>query len=224
MCAPPNVDDSQLICTIVQMDLGRPLRTVTPTVDGDVLTALAGADASFTVPSLHRVMGRHSEAGVRKAVHRLVDQGIVTVERAGRTELYRLNRDHLAAAPVIALANLRDTYIERLRTHIATWPVAPRLVMLFGSAARGDMDTGSDIDLFVVTDEAEAADDDPWAEPLMALVAASTTWTGNDTRILRYRAVDLVGDGGRADPVIESIRRDGIHVTGDASLLDLVAR
>ena len=66
------------------MDFSRPMSVITPTVDGDVLTALAQADASFTPGRLHKVIGRHSEDGVRRALRRLVRQGVV--EDAGRRQ------------------------------------------------------------------------------------------------------------------------------------------
>ncbi len=132
------------------MLLHRPLMAVTPTIDGDVLTVLARADATFTAPKVQRLLERHSVPGVRKVLNRLVEQGIVNADQAGRTLTYRLNRDHLAAAPIIELAHLDDALIERIRTAVATWDQAPLLVMLFGSAATGRMRIDSDIDVFVV--------------------------------------------------------------------------
>lgn len=97
------------------MDLKHPFAVVTPTVDGDVLAVLAGAEAAFTGREVHRLVGQYSEAGVRKVLGRLVEQGIVLVERAGPSYLYRLNRDHLAAPQIIALAGLRAELLGRLR-------------------------------------------------------------------------------------------------------------
>ena len=89
------------------MDLGRPLTVVAPTVDADVLAVLASAEADFTGRQVHQVAGRHSEKGVRNCLHRLVGQGVVTARRAGKADLYSLNRHHLAAPYIVALAGLR---------------------------------------------------------------------------------------------------------------------
>src|SRR5277367_265753 len=97
----------------VQLD--RPLLVVTPTVDGDILAALARADAAFTGRGLHRLVGRHSADGVRRAAERLARQGVVDVTVVGPSKLYRLNRDHLAAAHIIAIANLREEFLDRVR-------------------------------------------------------------------------------------------------------------
>ena len=52
------------------MDLSRPMRVVTPTLDGDVLVVLAGTDAPLTGRQVHTVLGRASETGVRMALER----------------------------------------------------------------------------------------------------------------------------------------------------------
>jgi hypothetical protein len=41
------------------MELGRPMQTVTPTLDGDVLAVLSGApELSFTTGQLQRILNR----------------------------------------------------------------------------------------------------------------------------------------------------------------------
>lgn len=197
------------------MLLQRPLLTVTPTVDGDVLTVLARADAAFTAPTVQRLLDRHSVPGVRKVLNRLVEQGIVIADQAGRTLTYRLNRDHLAAAPIIELAHLDDALVERTRTAVATWDPAPLLVMLFGSAATGGMRVDSDIDVFVVGDEPSDAGD-RWRAQISELELDITKWTGNDARVLGYTVDDLAHAN---DVVIDDIARDGILVVGDRALL-----
>lgn len=216
---PEQLDNCPDIGTIVQMEFQRPLRVVTPSVDGDVLAALAAVDASFTAPAVHRLLGRHSEAGVRKSLRRLVHQGIVTSERAGRADLYRLNREHLAAAPIMELARLAETYVVRLQELVHEWAIPPELVMLFGSAARGEMGPDSDIDLLVVGAD-DSTDDDVWRHQIARLTQSSSAWTGNDTRVLEFRRSELRP----TDAVIDSIRRDGIYIAGDRSVLGTARR
>ena len=64
--------------------------------------------------------GRHSEKGVRNCLHRLVGQGIVNARRAGKADLYSLNRRHLAAPYIIALAGLRHELLARIRAALRT--------------------------------------------------------------------------------------------------------
>ncbi len=62
-----------------------------------------------------------------------------------------LNRCHLAAEPIIAIANLRGQFITQLQDEIRSWNPPPPYAALFGSAARSAMRVDSDIDL-VLTD------------------------------------------------------------------------
>ena len=79
------------------MELNRPLATVTPTLDGDVLAVLAQHEVSFTTGQLRRVLSRYSQEGIRKVLIRLTRQGVVSAERVGNSYSYRLNAEHLAA-------------------------------------------------------------------------------------------------------------------------------
>lgn len=189
--------------------------TVTPTIDGDVLSVLARTDAAFTAPKVQRLLERHSVPGVRKVVNRLVEQGIVHADQAGRTLTYRLNRDHLAAAPIIELSHLNDALVDRIRAAVAAWDRAPVLVMLFGSAATGRMRVDSDIDVFVVGNEPNDASD-RWREQISELELDITKWTGNDARVLAYSVDDLKHTN---DVVVDDITRDGILIAGDRALL-----
>ena len=189
--------------------------TVTPTIDGGVLSVLARAEAAFTAPKVQRLLDRHSVPGVRKVLNRLVEQGIVNADQAGRTLTYRLNRDHLAAAPIIELAHLDDALIERIRAAVATWDRAPLLVMLFGSAATGRMRVDSDIDVFVVANEPRDAVD-LWRAQLSDLELDITKWTGNDARVLAYTVEDVMHTN---DVVVDDIARDGLLIAGDRTLL-----
>lgn len=201
------------------MELQRPFRVVTPTVDGDVLAVLAGADAEFTPPQVHRLIGDWSVEGVRKALDRLTAQGIVVQRVAGRAGLYQLNREHLAASAIRALAGQRDELLGRLRDQIAAWRSRPDYAALFGSAARGSMGVDSDIDLFVVRPDETDPDDPAWRDQLDKLARDVTAWTGNDTRVLEYAASECTIGIRDGDAVLADIARDGIDLSGSAALL-----
>jgi hypothetical protein len=86
------------------------------------------------------------------------------------SKLCRLNRAHLAAAAVVELVQLRGRMLELLRREIASWAVAPEHASLFGSAARGDGDTSSDLDILdilVIRPTGRAEDDPTWGEQLV---------------------------------------------------------
>lgn len=194
------------------MDFRRPLTVVTPTLDGDVLAVLAGADAEFSGRHIHRMVSSGSENGVRNAAERLVEQGVVSSRRAGRANLYRLNRDHLAAPYIEALATLRVQLFERLRSVISAWDVPPRWAMVFGSVARGEAGPLSDLDILVVRSRDVSEDSAEWGGQLGLLEDLAAAWTGNETRILEY-SEDELGDAAVV-AVLESALAEGIELYG----------
>jgi predicted nucleotidyltransferase len=201
------------------MDLARPFGVVTPTVDGDVLTVLAGADAAFTGRQVHQLVGRHSESGVRKALQRLTGQGIVTAYRVGHADVYALNRDHLAAPHIVAIAALRSELLSRMADDVRSWTVRPVFVALFGSAARGDMTDESDVDLFVVRPDTIGIDDDEWRTQLDRLSQHVHRWTGNDARVLELGEEEVRAGLQQRARVLRDVRTDGLTLFGSRSYL-----
>jgi predicted nucleotidyltransferase/DNA-binding transcriptional ArsR family regulator len=201
------------------VDLSRPLSVVTPTLDGDVLAVLAGAEQAFSAREVHRLAGRASEQGVRKALARLERQGIVTAEPAGAARLYRLNRAHLAAPHIEALADLRETLVERLRTLVAAWILAPAYAAVFGSFARHQAGLESDLDLFVARPPEIDEDDPQWRRQVDALTAVATAWTGNDARVLEYGVEEVRARVSLGDEVLDAIRREGIDLAGMGAVI-----
>ncbi len=194
------------------MDFRRPLQVVTPTLDGDVLSILAGAEAEMTGRELQRVIGHGSHQGVRNAADRLAEQGVVSRRSAGNANLYQLNREHVAASWIEGLASLPAQVLDRLRDAINGWEQPPVLVVLFGSVARGQATPESDLDLLVV----RAADCDPdesiWQEQISTLQANASAWTGNDARVLEFGEQELTA--GEPQQVISDAARDGIELYG----------
>lgn len=198
------------------MELTRPLSTVTPTLDGDVLGVLARHEITFTTGQLHRILPRHSEAGIRKVLRRLTKQGIVRADRIGNAFVYRLNRDHLAAEHIIGIARLQETFLKCLEDRLESWEVPPTYAAVFGSAARGSMTVDSDVDLLLI--RPDDADDDLWETQVNDLVVTVTKWVGNDTRTLEFTAAE-VADRDRDEPVLRSVLAEGLTVAGTRAWL-----
>jgi hypothetical protein len=201
------------------MDLGRPLTVVTPTVDADVLTVLASAEAEFTGRQVHQVAGRHSEKGVRNCLHRLVGQGIVKARPARRADLYSLNRNHLAAPHIVALAGLRRELLERISAELATWGEPPVFAALFGSAATGRMRPDSDIDLFVVRPRSVDVESPEWRRRADSLSTQVTAWTGNDARVLELGEDEAERGLESGETVLADLRSEGIVLYGQGAYL-----
>lgn len=90
----------------------------------------------------------------------LHQQGVTTAQRAGRADLYQLNRSHILYPTIHRLFQdeeaSSDALITLLRSALARASRQVREAYLFGSVARGDSDVASDVDLAVVTPDPEA--------------------------------------------------------------------
>jgi predicted nucleotidyltransferase len=201
------------------MELSHPLRVVTPTLDGDILRILAQAETEFTPPEIHRLVGEHSVAGIRKGLERLVGQGIVLQRGAGKASLYQLNRQHLAAPAVIELAGMKEELLRRMRHELGGWEVRSAYAALFGSAARLDMRSDSDIDLFVVRLDGIPPDDEVWGEQLYQLSNTVRGWTGNSTNVLEFDESEVAERSQEEDPVLVAISKEGIRIQGPSNYL-----
>lgn len=197
------------------MQLNRPFATVTPTLDGDVLTILATHDATFTTGQIHRILDGFSEEGIRKVLARLVLQGVVLADRVGNAFMYRLNSEHLAAEPIKALARLTNTFFSRLEQHLDEWDEPPVYAAVFGSAATGRMTLHSDVDIFLV--RGRDATESSWSRSVRELTTAVTGWTGNDARVVEFTIDELRRSG--AEPMVRDVVEHGLTVAGSRAWL-----
>lgn len=201
------------------MNLAHPLELISHPVDGRILEVLSGADAGFTGRQVHALVGEHSVRGVQLALDRLRAQGIVTGEAAGRAIMYRLNTDHLAAQHVRGLSHLRHELIRRLRSAFADWDPPPAAAYLYGSTARLDSTSASDVDICIVRPSDVGDPDDPhWREQVDAMARQVSAWTGNDTRVVEFSEGEVRTAAGRHS-LLASVRDDGIRLAGDENLL-----
>lgn len=124
-----------------------------------------------------------------------------------------LNREHVAAPAIEALARLWSEVFERIRREVDGWEVVPLLVGLYGSAARRDGDTGSDIDLLLVADADDAAD------RASDLASRIERWTGNSTHVVTIGATDLRRMRRVREPILGEWQRDLVVVVGGREAL-----
>ncbi len=197
------------------MDLSRPYTTICPTLDGEILVTLAGTTRQITGRELARLVRRGSQTGINRALQRLVEQGIVQRQEAGRARLYSLNRDHLAAPAVETLRGIRAELFRRLSEAMASWKLPPLHASLFGSAARGDGDDSSDIDLFIVRSAAAEHHEDLWRRQLQDLASKVRRWAGNQPGLSEIAEADLARLRHSKPKVIEDIKRDAVTLFGE---------
>jgi len=166
------------------------------------------------------LLDRPSHSGVLDALNRLVEHGLVDREEAGRAFLFTLNREHLAAPAVELLAQMRSELLARLRDTVASWDIAPVHASVFGSMARGQGDTGSDIDIFLVRPK-QVEDEDPrWRQQVDLLARQVQRWTGNRAGISEVGKGALARLRKEEPPILAELRADAITIAGpEASVL-----
>lgn len=178
--------------------------------------------ALFGLPLEMGVSGRDlaRRAGVshpraNQVLSDLARQGLVIVQRLPRTDLYRANRRHALAEPLIKLFELEPklkvdllsvVFKELKRREL---PVTD--ARMFGSAARGTMTPASEVDLALVTAAKSVAAVEAAAQDI-----AETVWQRFGTRInvlVGSPSLDSLSKSRRAGQRLwQTIERDGIDV------------
>jgi hypothetical protein len=223
------------------MNLSDPSMAITSSLDGPVLVALAHAGKPLTVSEVASSSARGSEIGIRKSLGRLLAQGIVTATELGNTRAYSLNRDHVAAGVAVELAGLRSELWRRTAREVERWNVRPLYACVFGSAARHEGDSDSDIDLLLVrpstipeVNEARKSKSawaalGMWAETISTRVMTEAQvkkwdsnvdnmhdlvrrWTGNPLQVVSLSAVEWSEHRRAKSTIYQNIIRDEIRL------------
>jgi predicted nucleotidyltransferase len=196
------------------VNVSQPYSAVCPTLDGEVLQVLAGTTMLMTGREVARLTGRSSHSGVLDVLHRLTEHGLVTRVALNRAFLFALNREHLAAPAVDVLVGMRAELMNRIRRAAGAWEIAPTNLSVFGSAARGDGDTRSDIDLFVVRPRGVDADNIGWRAQLEDLSSQIMRWTGNYAGIVEVAETEIAQLRTDERPIVAALRADAISLGG----------
>lgn len=197
------------------MDLSSPVLDVAPAVRGALLQTLARLEQPVTRRQLAAAAGV-APGNASAVIEELIQSGLVSETVAGRSSMVLLNRNHLAAGPVLALAGLRGELIRRLRDRLSAWPDLHG-AWLFGSVARGDASSDSDIDLLIVAEDLQSLD---LHDRLSHLQADVRSWTGNDLQLVEHSPSSWRKLVRAKNPLIQQIRLDGIALaSGTSSLL-----
>jgi predicted nucleotidyltransferase len=196
------------------MDLSRPWAPIRSPIDMEVLRVLRGTTRPLTGRDVARLVRTGSQPTVNASLRHLSDEGLAHAQEAGNAYLYTFNRSHLAAPAVELLANIRTELESRLRDSIDQWEVAPIHASIFGSAARGDGDSSSDIDIFVVRPRTVPADDPRWRDQLNELSDQVLAWTGNHAGLSEISEADIRRLRREQPKIVDELRHDAITIAG----------
>ncbi|GAB2445633.1 hypothetical protein GCM10027062_28040 [Nocardioides hungaricus] len=201
------------------MDLGHPIGSVVPSAHGAVLQVLARTTEPLSGRKVAELAAaRFGRRRVNDVLVELAEAGIVLRERRPPANLYRLNREHVAAQGIISLSEMWTTLVQRIRDDLASWELPATAACLFGSAARGEAGTGSDIDILLLRDDVRGGppgdEDGRWHEQVDRLAERVRAWSGNTCEVLELGLDELREAAEREDRLILDLRRDAITLAG----------
>lgn len=197
------------------MNLSAPQTAVMSRIDGQILRVLAGTTRPLSGREVAR-LARASPASVWRALQRLVDHGVVSTQEAGSGAalLHTLNRDHVGAEPLVALLRLHESLFGRIGDAVGSWRIRPIHVSIFGSAARGEGSTESDIDVFVVRPRAVDREDEQWRSQLDELAASIHAWSGNHGGLIDVAESELPRMRREQRPIVAALEEDAVVLFG----------
>jgi predicted nucleotidyltransferase len=195
------------------VDYSHPLEALVPGVQGRVLAVLARTDTELTMRGVAELAGA-SPQQASVVLGRLVELGVVERRDVPPVALVRLAKENLAAQAVLAVARLRHDAIERLRVLAARIEPAPASLVVFGSFARGEAGTTSDVDVLAVRPLAGNADDS-WTDSLGQWADMATRVLGNPVNLVEASVEELPGLLTRQAPSLwADVAVEGIVLVG----------
>lgn len=142
-------------------------------------------------------------------------------ERRPPSNLYRLNRDHVAAEGIEAFGRMWATLPTRIRAELDTWSVPPLAAWLFGSAVRGEATEQSDIDIFLVLPSGGSASEaiaSVWDHQTEVLAEKIRSWSGNPCEATEMDPTELSAAVERDDRLVRDLRERAVALAGQNPL------
>ena len=190
------------------MKLQNPFTAICSDADAAVLLALGRAPVELTAQQVYGLAAGPSLSSVRRSLERLARGGVIHERVLGQARGYSVNQQHLLARPIQGIAHATAELHSRIAQCVESWPADVAGCVLFGSAARGEMDDSSDIDLLILVDnEAAALKAESGVYELSRQVEA---WTGASANV-------VVWTRGQENPgaIVDNIAGEGKTIYGD---------
>jgi Predicted nucleotidyltransferases len=195
---------------------------VIPGAQGRILAVLAETSDQLNLRTIARLSGV-SPAQASRVLPLLVELGMVERRDVPPSALFRFVEDNVASRAVSALARARGTVLDELGRTAAEMAPAPVSVIVFGSVARGEGDSHSDVDVVVVRPATIDEDDDAWVGGLERWRERVRRITGNPIQVVLVDEADVGRFLRGRRPLWRDVARDGIVVFG-RELADLTGR
>ena len=195
------------------MDFRHPIEAVIPGAQGKVLSAMLGTSAELNLRAIARVAGV-SVAQASRVLPGLVELGVIERREIPPSSMFRLIPEHIATRALLDLYSARHNVIAEMARTAKEIRPTPVSVVIFGSFARGDSDTESDIDVVVVRPVGVDEEDARWLAAVETWRTTVTRLAGNSVEILDFGTNEVAAKMNGNSELWRHIRRDGQVVFG----------
>lgn len=195
------------------MDFVHPVEVVIGGAPGRLLAVLAKITAPLTLRRLASLAGV-SPAQASRVMPRLVESGIVDRHEVPPASQFRLARENVAAQLLLSLADARSMALPQNGDAASVISPEPVSVIAFGSMARGEADTESDIDLAVVRADDVDDDDERWLDSIDGWRRQVRALTGNRVEIVEASISEAARKLRGRSELWQNIGREGVVVFG----------
>jgi predicted nucleotidyltransferase len=195
------------------VDFVRPVEAVIPGAQGRILAVLSTTTAELNMRTIAR-LSHVSVAQTSRVLPALVSLGILERREAPPSALFRFVPENAAARAVTALAELRPAVLDELARTAAEVEPQPISVVVFGSFARGEADSQSDLDVVVVRPRDVDEDEVPWRSALSQWARQARRLTGNHVEVIEVGEAEVSRLLRSRKPVWVDVQRDGIVIFG----------
>ena len=178
-----------------------------------VLRTLDSVDVPMNASQIASRTGL-SQPAVSAALVELADMGLVKSTSAGRANVHWLVRGNIYVEQLVKPAfGFESDLPDMLETYVRTmFECVAESVVLFGSYARGDQDSSSDVDVVVVV--GDARDKQRLEAGLLEGAEEFAARWGAPLSVIIYDTSEAADLSRRAPAFYESLVEDGLRVTG----------
>ena len=195
------------------MDFVLPVQAVIPGAQGRILAVLAETTAELNLRTIARLSGV-SLAQASRVLPALVELGIVERREAPPSAPFRFVPENIAARAISALTSARETVLNELGRVAAELTPRPASVIVFGSFARGEADSASDLDVVVVRARDVHEDDARWRSAAEHWRYSARRSTGNRVEVVEVGELEANRLLRSRKPLWLDVQRDGVVVFG----------
>jgi predicted nucleotidyltransferase len=187
----------------MSIDYRHPLRDIVTGARGKILEAIIRTDKTYPVRQWARRAGvSHVQAG--KLLQEFADLGVLNREQRGRNLEYTPNSNSLLHRRLSELDTIATDLIPRARDLLTAPPDS--IVGVFGSVARDALHSGSDLDVFVIDEDAGS-----WIDAWRAEVEETIEIPVN---ILTFTPKEWTTAESSAEAIVAEIQRDAVMLHG----------